>query len=189
MAEWRNAGLAEGAQLETRKSPRSIGTGPGTQCEFGDCVPIGDNFTGTTALRKRWSSWLSALRSSPWLVSWIFPLGPVSGVAGVGPAGSVAWNPKTGNLCISLGAGLSVGDSLAAGPVQGKTTDGKPASPKQIDDIFRGWSSSVGYNVPLGPVPAGPGIQVTGNGSGVVYGPTGGVAGGSMSSTLAVCTK
>ncbi len=40
-------------------------------------------------------SWWSALKHSPWVVSWILPIGPVPGVAGVGPAGSFAWNPAT----------------------------------------------------------------------------------------------
>ncbi len=36
---------------------------------------------------------LSSLRHSPWVVSWILPLWPRSPAAGVGPAGSIAWNP------------------------------------------------------------------------------------------------
>ena len=65
--------------------------------------------------------------------------------------------------------------------------DGRPASPSDIDQIFGGWSASFGLNVPTGPTPVGPGIQVSANGSGVVYGPTVGVAGASVSSTYAVC--
>ena len=122
-------------------------------------------------------SWWSGLVHSPWLVSWILPLWPLPPAAGVGPAGSIAWNPATKTLCGSLGAGASVGDNLAAGPVAGRTTNGQQVSPSQINQIFSGWSANFGFNVPIGPVPAGPGVQVSANGSGVVYGPTGGVAG------------
>ena len=47
-------------------------------------------------------SWWSALKHTPWVLSWILPLGPVPGVAGVGPAGSIAWNPATKTLCGSI---------------------------------------------------------------------------------------
>jgi RHS repeat-associated protein len=76
-------------------------------------------------------SWWSALKHSPWVVSWILPLGPVPGVAGVGPAGSFAWNPATKTLCGSIGAGASVGDNLAGGPVTGRTLNGQQATPSQ----------------------------------------------------------
>jgi RHS repeat-associated protein len=134
-------------------------------------------------------SWWSALTHSPWVVSWILPLAPVPGVAGVGPAGSIAWNPATKTLCGSLGAGASVGDNLAAGPVIGRTLNGQQATPSQINQVFSGWSANFGFNVPIGPVPVGPGVQVSANGSGVVYGPTVGVAGASASSTYAVCAS
>jgi hypothetical protein len=133
------------------------------------------------------STWLGSLLKSPWSVSWILPLWPLPPAVGIGPAGNVAWNPKTKNACLSLGAGASVGDNLAGGPVTGKTMNGQQASPSQVDQIFSGWSANFGFNVPTGPVPVGPGVQVSANGSGVVYGPTVGVAGASVSSTYAVC--
>jgi RHS repeat-associated protein len=134
-------------------------------------------------------SWWSALKRIPWVVSWILPLGPLSPAAGVGPAGSIAWNPATQTLCGSVGVGASVGDNIAAGPVMGRTLNGQPASPSQINQIFSGWSVSGGINNPTGPVPVGPGVQGSANGSGVVYGPTVGVAGASVSSTYAVCVS
>jgi len=135
------------------------------------------------------SSWLGNILNTPWMVSWILPVWPLPPAAGVGPAGSVAWNPKTKTLCGSLGAGASVGDNIAAGPVAGRTLNGQQASPSQVNQVFSGWSGNFGFNVPTGPVPVGPGVQVSANGSGVVYGPTVGVAGASVSSTYAVCAS
>jgi hypothetical protein len=134
-------------------------------------------------------SWWSGLTHSPWVVSWILPLWPLPPAAGVGPAGSIAWNPATKTLCGSIGAGASVGDNLAAGPVTGRTLNGQQATPSQINQVFSGWSASGGVNVPIGPVPVGPGVQGSVNGSGAVYGPTVGVAGASVSSTYAVCAS
>jgi len=58
------------------------------------------------------------LASKPWVVSWILPVvGPVPGVVGVGPAGGVAWNPQTHNLCVGAGLGASAGHNAAIGPL------------------------------------------------------------------------
>lgn len=149
----------------------------------------GYNDAGVPAAAANNGSWWSGLVHSPWVVSWILPLTPVPGIAGVGPAGSIAWNPATKTLCGSIGAGASVGDNLAAGPVTGRTLNGQPASPSQVNQVFSGWSVNGGVNVPIGPVPVGPGVQGSANGSGVVYGPTVGVAGASVSSTYAVCAS
>lgn len=132
-------------------------------------------------------SWWNGLKNSPWMVSWILPIYPVPVLGGIGPAGSVAWNPKTKNVCLSIGIGASAGHNVAVGPVAGITLSGQTASPAQIDQILQGGSVSFGANVPLGPVPAGPGGQVSVNGSGALYGPTFGAAGLSLSSTFAVC--
>jgi RHS repeat-associated protein len=133
------------------------------------------------------SSWLGILLNSPLTVSWILPIYPVPFLGGVGPAGSVAWNPKTKNICLSIGIGVSAGHNVAAGPIVGMTLSGQQASPSEIDQILTGWSANFGGNVPIGPVPAGPGGQVSVNGSGAVYGPTGGAAGFSVSATGAGC--
>ncbi len=95
----------------------------------------------------------------------------------------------TKTLCGRLGAGASVGDNLAVGPVTGRTLNGQQASPSQINQVFSGWSVNFGFNVPSGPAPVGPGVQISANGSGAVYGPTGGVAGASASSTYAICAS
>src|SRR6202035_3619210 len=39
-------------------------------------------------------SWGSTLLKSPWVVSWILPIYPVPVLGGIGPAGSLALNPK-----------------------------------------------------------------------------------------------
>ena len=132
-------------------------------------------------------SWWSALTHSPWVVSWILPVYPVPVLGGIGPAGSLAWNPKTKNVCLSIGVGASAGHNVAGGPVAGTTLSGEAASPAQIDQILQGGSVNFGGNVPLGPIPAGPGGQVSVNGSGAVYGPTFGAMGLSLSSTYAGC--
>ena len=133
------------------------------------------------------SSWFGNLLNTPWMVSWILPVYPVPVLGGIGPAGSVAWNPKTKNLCLSIGVGASAGHNVAGGPVTGKTLSGQTASPAQMDQILNGWSSNFGGNVPLGPIPVGPGAQASVNGSGAAYGPTLGVAGLSVSATDAAC--
>jgi hypothetical protein len=97
-------------------------------------------------------------------------------------------NPITKTVCGSIGAGGSAGKNVAAGPVIGITPNGQMASPSQIDEIFKGWSANVGFNVPLGPIPVGPGLQGSVNGSGAALGPNVGVAGFSISSTYAICT-
>ena len=132
-------------------------------------------------------SWLSTLTLSPWAVGWIFPLGPLPAAVGVGPAGSIAWNPATKTLCSSIGAGASVGNNFAGGPVNGTTLGGQQATPSQIDQVFGGWSANFGFNLPTGSLPVGVGVQVSVNGSGTIYGPTVGVAGLSVSSTYAIC--
>jgi RHS repeat-associated protein len=131
----------------------------------------------------------SSLSRAPWEISWIFPLWPLPPAVGIGPAGGIAFNPTTKIVCASAGIGASVGDNLAVGPLTGKTLRGQQASPTQIDQILSGGSVNVGYNVPVGPVPVGPGGQASLNGSGVVYGPTVGVAGFSTSSTYAGCVS
>jgi RHS repeat-associated protein len=157
-------------------------------------IPLGQVVIVTTAYWKQIGvigdssgSFFRQLMQTPWSASWVLPLSPAPGAAGVGPAGSVAWNPATKTLCLSIGAGLSVGDNLSVGPVTGRTLNGKPATPSQINKIFGGWSVNFGGNVPMGAIPVGPGGQVSINGSGVVYGPTVGVAGASLSSTYAFC--
>jgi hypothetical protein len=133
------------------------------------------------------STWLGGLLNTPWVVSWILPIYPVPFLGGIGPAGSVAWNPKTKNVCLSIGIGASAGHNVAGGPIAGTTLSGQTASPAQTDQVLNGWSTNFGGNVPAGPIPAGPGGQVSINGSGAVYGPTAGVAGFSASATDAVC--
>ncbi len=102
------------------------------------------------------------LASKPWVVSWILPVaGPVPGVVGVGPGGSVAWNPKTHNLCVGLGLGASAGHNAAIGPLL--------SSSGNVDSILSGWSVSGGGNLPFPPT-VGLGWQVTANSSGVAQG-------------------
>src|SRR5437016_7746408 len=85
-------------------------------------------------------------RASLWVVSWILPVvGPVPGVVGVGPAGGVAWNPQTHNLCVGAGLGASAGHNAAIGPLL--TSSGN------VDRILSGWSVSGGGNLPF-PSPA-----------------------------------
>ena len=161
---------------------------PGSQTNGIPCYGNCDTATGySSSLGVISGSWWRGLARSPWVVGWILPAWPLPPAAGVGPAGSVAWNPATKTLCGSLGAGASVGDNLAAGPVTGRTLNGQQASPSELDQIFGGWSLNFGFNAPTGTAPIGPGIQVSANGSGVAYGPTVGVAGASVSATYALC--
>jgi RHS repeat-associated protein len=132
-------------------------------------------------------SGLKGINQVPWEVSWILPLDPVPGLVGVGPAGSVAVDPQTQTVCISIGAGASVGDNIAGGPLMGRTLQGKRTTPSQTDNILKGWSVNFGANSTTGALPVGPGAQMSINGSGIVYGPTVGVAGVSVSSTYAYC--
>ncbi|MGA8440264.1 MAG: RHS repeat-associated core domain-containing protein [Candidatus Sulfotelmatobacter sp.] len=151
-------------------------------------TPNGTTVYVGAMLGENFQNNLGALAHSPWLLSWILPLWPLPEL-GIGPAGSIAWNPATKTLCGSIGAGGSVGDNLSVGPVAGRTLNGQQASSSQINQIFSGWSGSFGFNVPTGPAPVGPGVQVSANGSGAVYGPTVGVAGASVSSTYSVCAS
>ena len=122
------------------------------------------------------------LASKPWVVSWILPVvGPVPGVVGVGPAGGVAWNPQTHNLCVGAGLGASAGHNAAIGPLL--TSSGN------VDRILSGWSVSGGGNLPFPSPAAGLGWQVIANSSGVAQGPTTGVAGLSGAVTWSACAK
>ena len=128
------------------------------------------------------SSFWGYLLSKPWVVSWILPVaGPVPGVVGVGPAGGVAWNPKTHNLCVGIGLGASAGHNAAIGPLL--TSSGN------VDSILSGWSVSGGGNLPFPSPVAGLGWLVIANSSGVAQGPTAGVAGLSGSVTWSKCVN
>jgi hypothetical protein len=131
-------------------------------------------------------TWLNALANTPWQLDWIFPLDPLPGILGVGPAGSITWNPTTNTLFVGVGAGASFGDDLSVGPVAVGTWNGQQATPSQIDQVLSGWSLNGGINAPTGPIPVGPGIRGSVNGSGYSYGPTVGIMGVSVSSTYAV---
>ena len=132
---------------------------------------------------------LRYLLHKPWELSWIFPLAPEPGVFGIGPAGSLVWNPDTHNFCASVGLGGSAGHNIALGPLtNGWTPEGKPVSSKEMDEILSGWSISGGLNFPA-PSGPGPGVQVTANSSGTAIGPTVGSPGVSISITWAACGK
>ena len=127
---------------------------------------------------------LSNALSKPWVLSWILPLAPVPGVVGVGPAGDLEWNPKTHNACVGIGAGASVGKTVAYGPLtNGKMFNGQSYS-DSTDQLLSGWSVSGGYNSP-----ALVGVQGIVNGAGAAAGPTIGLPGFSIASTYSVCGK
>jgi hypothetical protein len=130
---------------------------------------------------------LKGINQVPWELSWILPLDPVPVAFGIGPAGSLAVDPQTQTVCISAGIGGSAGDNIAVGPLMGRTLQGKRTTPSQTDSILKGWSVNFGANSTTGALPVGPGGQMSINGSGIVYGPTVGVAGVSVSSTYAYC--
>ena len=152
------------------------------------------NFPNLPSLTKQQIAQLAELLRrllrKPWVLSWIYPVGPVPGVFGIGPAGSFAWNPETHNFCAGIGAGGSVGRNVSLGPLtHGWTPEGKRASPQEMDGILGGWSISGGLNAPGPGGGPGPGIQVTTNGSGTAVGPTVGAPGASISATTAACGK
>ena len=138
---------------------------------------------------KRFRSAVRYLTTRPWVASWILPVAPFPVVGGVGPAGNLEWNPVTDNVCLSAGLGVSGGHDFAIGPVtNAQTLHGKPATPSDVDSILSGMSASIGYNLPVfGAI--GPGWQASANGSGVLSGPTAGVAGFSLSASYAACVK
>ena len=122
-------------------------------------------------------------------LSFIFPIIGIMGAAGAGPAGSIAYNPVTHNLCASGGIGVSVGHNFSFGPLVGRSLSLKPLTPQDIDKVLSGGSVSGGYNLPTGPVPFGIGATGSINSAGIVTGPTAGVAGGSLSATTALCSE
>jgi RHS repeat-associated protein len=134
--------------------------------------------------------WLLALLQRPWMISWIIPMIGEPPLMGVGPAGSVAWNPPTHTLCVSAGAGASVGRNVALGPVTNAYTwGGVPASPSQTNGILGGWSVSGGGNIPSPAGGTGPGAQLAANGSGWLLNPNVGIPGLSGSVTNATCSQ
>ena len=121
----------------------------------------------------------SYLAGKPWMLSWIFPFGPVTGLVGAGPAGSVAWDPGTKSLCVGLGAGLAGGHNVAIGPLL--------SSSGNAHSILSGWSISAGGNLPFPSPMAGVGWQGTAGASGVAHGPAAGAAGISAALTWSSC--
>lgn len=129
------------------------------------------------------SSAIAYVLSHPWQLSWVVPLDPVPGVLGVGPAGTVAWNPPTRTLCVGVGAGVSAGHEAAFGPITyAKTLNGAPAFPSGVNGVLSGSSASAGFNFFNGV-----GGQITVNGSGIAAGPTLGVPGFSAAYTYSAC--
>jgi RHS repeat-associated protein len=119
----------------------------------------------------------------PVSVGLILPFIPpvAKGKAGVGVAGSFAFNPETGCTCISLGIGIAAGHNIAGGPLKwGKMFDGR-TYPNGADDILSGWSLSGGYNLFIW------GAQGTISASGMAGGPTVGFPGGSGAFTWSTC--
>lgn len=96
----------------------------------------------------------------------VIPVYPVPVLAGVGPAGALAYNPATNTLCVGGGIGAGAGHSLSAGPLLvGKMFNGQ-SYPSGVDSILSGGSMSAGWN------PVLLGVQGTINGSGAAWGPT-----------------
>jgi RHS repeat-associated protein len=181
------AELLTPAALTGTELPWSLGGLPTLQAE-----PAGtDNPEGGAAAggNPGISGLAKSLLSKPWVFSWIVPLAPVPAIAGGGPAGTVAYNPQTRNLCVGLGGGASVGKNASLGPLLFGGSFTSTPWPSNADAILGGWSASGGANW-LFPTPfAGIGYQVTANSSGVAHGPTLGVAGVSGSVTYSVCGK
>ena len=146
----------------------------------------GDTEFGTWVQHLTWwdlgTMQISGLSDKPWVFSWIIPATPPApGIVGAGPAGGVAWNPKTHNVCIGGGLGASAGHNAALGPIW--------FSKGNIDDILSGWSVSGGGNLPVPTPQAGIGWQIMANSSGIAQGPTGGNAGLSLAVTWSKCAK
>ena len=121
---------------------------------------------------KYWATLAYWWRHRPWVVSWVIPVAPVPGLAGVGPAGDVEWNPETKTLCGGLGIGASAGKNVAIGPLTNGKLSGGKIYPSGADNLLGGGSLSGGYNSP-GLI----GVQGVANGAGVAYGPSVGVPG------------
>jgi RHS repeat-associated protein len=139
----------------------------------GDCI---------YSYSQSFSFGLSNLMNQPWMASIIIPVAPVPYLAGVGPAGSLAYNPKTHTLCAGLGIGAAGGKSVAGGPLSfGKMFNGQDY-PSGANNLLSGGSISVGGNFV-----AILGGQLTINGSGVAVGPTIGAPGAGISATYSVC--
>jgi len=121
------------------------------------------------------------LAHRPWMVSWVIPLVPLPEL-GVGPAGSVAYNPDTGTVCASFGLGAGAGHNLAFGPLtNGIVFNSTSPFPAGADQILRGVSTSFGGNaIPLG-------FQAVANGAGGAIGPTLGIPGYTLSVTVSGC--
>ena len=173
-------GIPAGMQL-----PGLGSIGPLGGCTYGagNCGGIIYGLTAAqqaAAARQRILDYLHWLLSRPWMLSWIFPVLGEPGAAGVGPAGSVVYNPQTHTVCASIGIGASVGDNVSIGPLtQVHTNPGY-----KTDGIFRGGSLSGGLNTPIGP-----GVQGTINSAGRAGGWDVGVPGASASSTTGSCVS
>ena len=125
------------------------------------------------------------LISRPHHANFVFPLSP-PGTPGFGPTVTAALKPGTFTTCPGFGRRLSR-HNFSYGPITSAySLQGAPASPEQIDQILNGGSVSAGFNFNA-PGGIGPGGQVTGNGSGVVAGPTVGMPGVSVAATYSGC--
>lgn len=176
--------------------PPAGGYGAGLDPFCGDFVscgiPASSSVSGINDYRRpgshpRWEprkkSIFDYLFRQVWVLSWTIPIAPVPVVGGVGPSGSVLYDPQGPTLCSSVGIGASGGRNVSIGPYTSVHTN--PGY--NTSDIWSGGSISGGINAPTGPVPFGPGLQGTINQAGSAGGPDLGVAGVSASSTTASC--
>jgi RHS repeat-associated protein len=78
------------------------------------------NFPGEVVVGASLGAIIGALQvflHRPWVIGWILPVIPEIGVAGAGPAGSLAFNPDTHTGCVSIGFGAAAGHDVAVGPI------------------------------------------------------------------------
>ncbi|HEY6251264.1 MAG TPA: RHS repeat-associated core domain-containing protein [Candidatus Angelobacter sp.] len=128
---------------------------------------------------------LQYLVTKPWVLSVIVPLAPEPEL-GVGPAGSLAYDPQSHTLCAGVGVGAGAGHNAAVGPLLAGHSFSSTPWPQNAPELLSGWSVGLGFNTAF-PPGAGIGGQLVFNSSGVAVGPTAGVPGGSVAVTYSGC--
>jgi hypothetical protein len=123
-----------------------------------------------------------ALLQRPWVFNIIIPIIGVPILAGVGPAGTIEYNPENNTLCAGAGIGASAGRNVTFGPLTNGTMFNGQYYPSGANSLLSGGSFSGGYTSPF---LVGAGGMA--NGSGAAAGPAFGVPGWSAAATYSVC--
>jgi hypothetical protein len=161
-----STGSGTGTTTVTNTSSRAVPTN-------GD---VGRGVSSGSGVTSKWG-----ISGPPAAISWLIPN---FGVAGIGIAGSFAYNPQTGLFCGGVGIGADLGKNVGVGPLPWGTMFNGSSYPGGADQILNGWSLSGGINSPILW-----GVQGMINSSGAAAGPSLGVPGMSLAFTWSWCVK